>query len=349
MSWKTTALESIFQNLYACLEDLNASDRALAKTMLSPNGILSGYLGTELQNIENPDCVRVAQAAMQDLLDHSRKTFTAKVREYEMLNRWLKALARHLGSDGVPELVKPLEEDPDILLLKDLHEPHTKADLADHLQVTEKTIQNKISAIEKGSGGVRLGGQLVHLHIKTTQASTQEKRLYQTVNRMHPLILQLNTAQVGSLLTALAREENYYAINRFTAACIWDQLSDYGKERIKKIFLPRDEDLKMLIQDLENPDSGQEFSKGFLKERELLESEELDLPQQLLLHMKSGHLCTVQVRQRGKDYSYPNCYIKEGPEPGFYLLVPQDGEGSSKLSQEILVAEADVTQVEEQL
>ena len=75
----------------------------------------------------------------------------------------------------------------------------------------------------------------------------------------------------------------------------------------------------------------------------------MDLPQQLLLHMKSGHLCTVQVRQRGKDYSYPNCYIKEGPEPGFYLLVPQDGEGSSKLSQEILVAEADVTQVEEQL
>ena len=92
MSWKTTAFESIFQNLYACLEDLDASERALAETMLSPNGILSGYLGTELRNIENPDCVRVVQAVMQDLLDHSRKTLTAKVREYKMLNRWLKAL-----------------------------------------------------------------------------------------------------------------------------------------------------------------------------------------------------------------------------------------------------------------
>lgn len=136
-------------------------------------------------------------------------------------------------------MIKPVEDDADIVLVKDLHEPRTKEELAEHLCVGEKTIRNKLRAIDEGTGGIRLGGQRVHVKISKTQEDSQTKCQYQTKNRMHPLILQLNTTQLGCLLTALAQDDIDYAINRITASYIWDQLSEYAKTRIKKIFVSR--------------------------------------------------------------------------------------------------------------
>lgn len=349
--------EHIVRLLYGCMDMINEEDRRYMAGILprDKDSILSGYLVNGL-NREKPqndqDALRVIAGAMQEYLDHSRKSPTAQLREWRIFTRCLELWAQSIGVGVTPELIKPVEDDVDIVLLKDLHEPRTKEELAGHLRVGEKTIRNKLRAIDEGTGGIRLGGQRVHVKISKTQEDSQTKRRYQTKNRMHPLILQLNTAQVGCLLTALAQNSEYYAINHFAAAYIWDQLSEYAKARIKEVFVSKSKELRMLVAELELPENGERNDTYFLKERELLESDELDLSQQLLFHMKEGHICTITVREKGFEHEYERYYIEDGPDPDYCYLTPYIQEGSederkSANFRQILIAKTDVVRVEE--
>lgn len=348
--------EQIVRLLYGCMDMISEEDRSYMAGILprDKDSILSGYLVNGL-NQEKPqndqDTLRVIAGAMQEYLDHSRKSPTAQLREWKIFTRCLESWAQSMGVGVTPELIKPVEDDVDIVLLKDLHEPHTKEELAEHLRVGEKTIRNKLRAIDEGTGGIRLGGQRVHVKISKTQEDSQTKRRYQTKNRMHPLILQLNTAQLGCLLTALAQDIDY-SINRTTASYIWDQLSEYAKTRIKEVFLSRSKELRMLVAELESPENGERNDTYFLRERELLESDELDLSQQLLLHMKEGHICTITAREKGFEHEYKRCRIEEGPDPDYLYLIPYVQEGYEFKSEaapirRILVAKIDIMHVEE--
>ena len=300
--------EHALRLLYGCMDLISEEECSYMSAVLprDKGSVLSGYLANELRQEKtknDQDFLRIIAGAMQEYLDHSRKAPTAQLREWEVFTHWLEVLAQSMGVRGIPELIKPVEDDVDIVLLKDLHEPHTKEELAEHLRVGEKTIRNKLRAIEDGTGGVRLGGQRVHVKISKTQEDSQTKCQYQTKNRMHPLILQLNTAQLGCLLTALAQDDIDYAINRITASYIWDQLSEYAKTRIKEIFVSRSKELKMLIEELESAENSERNDTYFLMERELLGSDELDLSQQLFLYMKGGRTCTITVREKALNVS----------------------------------------------
>ena len=340
--------------LYRCMDRISDEERKGMVAILpkDKDSILSGYLVNELSK-EKPqddqDFLRIIAGAMQEYLDHSRKSPKAQLREWRCFTHCLESLAQSMGVGGIPELIKPVEDDADIVLVKDLHEPRTKEELAEHLRVGEKTIRNKLRAIDEGTGGIRLGGQRVHVKISKTQEDSQTKCQYQTKNRMHPLILQLNTAQLGCLLTALAQYNRYYAINRITASYIWDQLSEYAKTRMKKIFVSRSKELEMLVAELESAENSERDDTYFLMERELLGSDELDLPQQLLLHMKEGHICTITVREKGIEYKYHHCRIEEGPDLDYLYLIQAGYEFEIEAApvRRILVAKNDVVRVEE--
>lgn len=340
--------------LYGCMDRISDEERKGMVAILpkDKDSILSGYLVNELSK-EKPqddqDFLRIIAGAMQEYLDHSRKSPKAQLREWRCFTHCLGSLAQSMGVGGIPELIKPVEDDADIVLVKDLHEPRTKEELAEHLRVGEKTIRNKLRAIDEGTGGIRLGGQRVHVKISKTQEDSQTKCQYQTKNRMHPLILQLNTAQLGCLLTALAQDDRDYAINRITASYIWDQLSEYAKTRIKEIFVLRSKELEMLVAELESAENSERNDTYFLMERELLGSDELDLPQQLLLHMKEGHICTITVREKGIEYKYQHCRIEEGPDLDYLYLIQEGYEFESEAApvRRILAAKNDIVRVEE--
>ena len=346
--------ERALRLLYGCMDLISEEECSYMSAVLprDKGSVLSGYLANELRQ-EKPkndqDFLRIIAGAMQEYLDHSRKAPTAQLREWEVFTHCLEVLAQSMGVRGIPELIKPVEDDVDIVLLKDLHEPHTKEELAEHLRVGEKTIRNKLRAIEDGTGGVRLGGQRVHVKISKTQEDSQTKCQYQTKNRMHPLILQLNTAQLGCLLTALAQDDIDYAINRITASYIWDQLSEYAKTRIKEIFVSRSKELKMLIEELESAENSERNDTYFLMERELLGSDELDLSQQLFLYMKGGRTCTITVREKGIERKYKCRRIEEGPDPDYLYLIQAGYEFEIEAApvRRILVAKNDVVRVEE--
>lgn len=340
--------------LYGCMDRISDEERKGMVAILpkDKDSILSGYLVNELSK-EKPqddqDFLRIIAGAMQEYLDHSRKSPKAQLREWRCFTHCLESLAQSMGVGGIPELIKPVEDDADIVLVKDLHEPRTKEELAEHLRVGEKTIRNKLRAIDEGTGGIRLGGQRVHVKISKTQEDSQTKCQYQTKNRMHPLILQLNTAQLGCLLTALAQDDRDYAINRITASYIWDQLSEYAKTRIKEIFVSRSKELKMLIEELESAENSERNDTYFLMERELLGSDELDLSQQLFLYMKGGRTCTITVREKGIERKYKCRRIEEGPDPDYLYLIQAGYEFEIEAApvRRILVAKNDVVRVEE--
>lgn len=343
--------------LYGCMDRISDEERKCMVAILpkDKDSILSGYLVNEL-NKEKPqgdqDFLRIIAGAMQEYLDHSRKSPKAQLREWRCFTHCLESLAQSMGVGGIPELIKPVEDDADIVLVKDLHEPRTKEELAEHLRVGEKTIRNKLRAIDEGTGGIRLGGQRVHVKISKTQEDSQTKCQYQTKNRMHPIILQLNTAQLGCLLTALAQDDRDYAINRITASYIWDQLSEYAKTRIKEIFVSRSKELKMLIEELESAENSERNDTYFLMERELLGSDELDLSQQLFLYMKGGRTCTITVREKGIERKYKCRRIEEGPDPDYLYLITYVQQGYEFESvdtpvRRILAAKNDIVRVEE--
>lgn len=340
--------------LYGCMDRISDEECKCMVAILpkDKDSILSGYLVNELSK-EKPqddqDFLRIIAGAMQEYLDHSRESPKAQLREWRCFTHCLESLAQSMGVGGIPELIKPVEDDADIVLVKDLHEPRTKEELAEHLRVGEKTIRNKLRAIDEGTGGIRLGGQRVHVKISKTQEDSQTKCQYQTKNRMHPLILQLNTAQLGCLLTALAQDDRDYAINRITASYIWDQLSEYAKTRIKEIFVSRSKELKMLIEELESAENSERNDTYFLMERELLGSDELDLSQQLFLYMKGGRTCTITVREKGIERKYKCRRIEEGPDPDYLYLIQAGYEFEIEAApvRRILVAKNDVVRVEE--
>lgn len=340
--------------LYGCMDRISDEERKCMVAILpkDKDSILLGYMVNELSK-EKPqddqDFLRIIAGAMQEYLDHSRKSPKAQLREWRCFTHCLESLAQSMGVGGIPELIKPVEDDADIVLVKDLHEPRTKEELAEHLRVGEKTIRNKLRAIDEGTGGIRLGGQRVHVKISKTQEDSQTKCQYQTKNRMHPLILQLNTAQLGCLLTALAQDDRDYAINRITASYIWDQLSEYAKTRIKEIFVSRSKELKMLIEELESAENSERNDTYFLMERELLGSDELDLSQQLFLYMKGGRTCTITVREKGIERKYKCRRIEEGPDPDYLYLIQAGYEFEIEAApvRRILVAKNDVVRVEE--
>ena len=207
--------------------------------------------GTEL---DDGELLKVISNGMGLFLQsfHARPAFKQKI--YEKLVKWHRALEARfdLHLDGYVEAWPiPIAEDTGIALVKQLHDRQglTKKQLAINMGVNEKTIQTGVRKLDSslchGDSSMnnepfRIAGQEMHIRIneKVLPGSRGDKR-YCVPETMHPLALQLNVTQVGSLLLALMQERNEGASGTAcfeTAMDVWCQLSDYGQERMKQHF-----------------------------------------------------------------------------------------------------------------
>ncbi len=222
--------------------------------------------------------------------------------------RMSKALDVPLPTDYEDSVPRPTIRDTSIELVKALHDENglTKQELGDLLRVSTKTIQTDLRALcprlQEGGKPVpplRIGGQEMLVRIECDIDSRSGERRYHTENRMHPLVLQLNTMQVGELLRALNAldKEEDNIVCREIAADVWSQLSRPGKDRLTEIYGGYYEDFGEFAEYLE--DECENRLVRFQTEYEMIQR--LTEPEQLFASWKGGGLYTIRLRRGGKE------------------------------------------------
>lgn len=225
-------------------------------------------------------------------------------------------------------LPEPVAEDLTIALVKDLHarEGVTKADLARLHNVDERTIQNKIQALDGNSKHkpLRIGGFAVHVPVVHSKKTQRDEVLrYHTPNTMNPLVLQLNTTQAATLLQSLHfnhQQGNFLPLD--LAVDIWCQLSDYTRKRIREVFCRNDPDFAEFLDWIHG--EVESLTHHFMSESEVLDSRDLSEGEMMLIADKGGEICDIELknplrsrsRQRVKyDHDQHRYYAVSADEP----------------------------------
>lgn len=129
-------------------------------------------------------------------------------------------------------------------LAKYFHSPDAKVqDLPDILWVSERTINTDIQNMSGGSSGeaVRILGR----EFRVPEPERSRGRLHHE-STVHPLFLTENLTQILVMfkgLRKMAEDRLYRRYAEATAADIWEQLSDYARNRIRTVLkelLPED-------------------------------------------------------------------------------------------------------------
>jgi hypothetical protein len=109
----------------------------------------------------------------------------------------------------------------------------TMADLYDEIWVSERTLEEDLAKL-RGKDPIQvLGRQLLVKDIERRDG----KVLFSST--VHPLFLTLNLSQALTMLMGLkvmARKPLYSEYAKVTATAIWNQLSDYGRNRLLKVL-----------------------------------------------------------------------------------------------------------------
>lgn len=237
---------------------------------------------------------------------------------------WLKVidLRQDLGIGGEDmeqRLIEMAATDTGVALLKSLHDRNgkSKAEIGKEIGIGEKAVQTDLRKLcpdlikEDGRTPppMRLGGQALYADIRVAKrksagdGSGAEKRFF-TPDTVHPVVLQMNMMQVGCLLRSLchAYSSEITRVSLQLAVDVWMQLSDYGKNRVREVFVPQDDALGPFIEKLEGIASGNELL-AFLSEEEMRQDEEnANLADRLLLAYKGGMKCDVQYRIREEQH-----------------------------------------------
>ena len=295
------------------------------------------------------DCVsayRNALEGMADFLEQKQASLFTRQRLWDELNEWALRLAKALGLGGSACFEeyseRPIETDAAIGLVKALHDKSgiTKKQLAERLGVkSERTVRNYLRALDpnlsEGEGRpapLRVGGHIIRVKIDVTEETTGARK-YHTENRLHPIVLQLNTMQTGHLLLALenAYHEKDDSVCFDTAHDIWFQLSETAQERIREVYACRNKDLADFIDELEDDDS---LEREVRFRPEYTQREDMSLRQQLESAFKSSCRVTLTLRRGTERKTYKNMRI-DRCDSDFerWLAVPADewSERSNKV------------------
>lgn len=130
------------------------------------------------------------------------------------------------------DISNPLERM--MYIVKFLHDSEkTMFDLYDEVWVSERTLEDDLANL-RGKDPLQVLGKT--LLVKDVERSDGKVLFESTV---HPLFLTLNLSQALTMLKGLqkmAREPLYSEFAKVTAAAIWDQLSNYGRNRLLKVL-----------------------------------------------------------------------------------------------------------------
>ena len=262
----------------------------------------------------NLELVRAIANGMGEYLSRYPAPATYKQRLWDSCDSWIRRIAEKRGVEAgtlfEDDWPRPVARDLGVELIKTLHDENgkTKEQLAERLNVGIKTIQTELRALDpslKKSGPkirpLRIAGQEMHPSIRFKfQAKADNpkalERVYYMPERLHPLALQLNTQQVGTLLLSLFRmnEETGSMLSREMAIDIWCQLSSYGQRRIREIFGKNNGPFTEFLDDI-----AAELQDGrlpaFHTEDEM--SEDAMSPDELIMAaFKGGKECMIEIR-----------------------------------------------------
>lgn len=246
----------------------------------------------------------------------------------------LYALCKHLGQthnirdylDYLNAMQAPVADDITIALIKHLHSRNgiTKEEFAEKYRVDKKTVQNRIQSL---SGNpkykpTRIAGHMVHVPVKATcgDRKRDEDKRYYTPNTMNPVILQLNTTQVASLLQSFFYSNNEDNIIPMDLAIdVWCQLSEYTKERIRAIFCKNDAAFSAFIEEVNS--ESQSLDYKFMTESEMLDDRDLGSREQLSIAEK-GMICDIVLLSPYRTRKKQSIYFD--PYEGYYVASSVD-------------------------
>lgn len=249
-------------------------------------------------------------------------TFSFRQRMKENFCLWLDAIKTkyEIIEAEIPEELKVNKDEIDtaVVMIKELHSRKgvSKKYLKEKLGFKDlRTVQKNLRKLspdlyegddfDKGNvySPFRVGGQPLQVEIQSFDGKKDNRKYYRTLNTLHPIVLQENLMQIGTLLQALSR--NYYEydsrISIMIGIDIWCQLSEYAKVRIEKYYCIGDQDMAGFIEILKDecPD---DHACGYRTERQMFADEELSFEEIIRSLQKAPErICTVIYKDEYED------------------------------------------------
>ncbi len=232
-------------------------------------------------------CLEAISSAMEFYVHDYPASFSVKLNLRCKFAHWLERLQTEYGfscNDYESDFFTgDLEPDKGIALVKTLQERKgiSKAELKRKFSLSNCSIQKDLRRLdpdlredgdpEDAPTPFRIGGQPVRVKITRIKHPGDKQRFYRTTNSLHPIVLQENLMQVGTLIQALARnfDENESEISLQIGADIWYQLTEYARSRIRAVYAAGDQIVGSFVEQLDNDFPDGRFL-GFQTERELI-------------------------------------------------------------------------------
>ncbi len=183
---------------------------------------------------EDPDCLEVNfRNSVMSIRNENGKDAAIRVYKhfYEFLKeKGISAKVEFPPSDNIGRY---------LYIAKFLHDSDQKIDdLPDKLWFSKRAIEDYITKLRGlDYDPLEICGKI----FKIPETKRSKKRIY-SASTVHPLLLTLNLTQVIVMLKGLKKmsENRLYAeYARTAAADIWEQLSDYAKNRIRYVLSER--------------------------------------------------------------------------------------------------------------
>ena len=225
----------------------------------------------------------------------SSAAFKLKMRETFI--KWMEKISDvyRITGQAIPESLYRSEGERDMLIsmIKALHKRNgvTKKELRDILGIHPRSIMKNLSRLDpdmsesnpesENHQPYTLGGQTVRVKVQSRKKDNKREWTYRTENTLHPIVLLENIMQAGTLLKGMEKlyydEEN--EVSTGIAIDIWSQLSDYGKERIKRYYFAEDPGFLKILED--------DHAVTFHTEREIMRNERMSLEERIVFYLKA--------------------------------------------------------------
>ena len=246
---------------------------------------------------------------LEEYLGSYPAAYPVKQRYRESFRLWLDRIASKydIADLTYTEIFSSNVGNTAIAMLQMLQDPKgiTKDEMAKKLKISERAVLKNLCKLDHSLGEseqtretMYIGGQPIQAQIRSFRRPGETIKRYRTINTIHPIVLQENIMQVGTLIQSLAR--NYAEYNNDTSYIvgleIWSQISEFGKNRIREVFAPGDQNLKVFIEYLDD-ECPSEKAAGFYSEREMQEESGFtDLEETLIYYIKSpDRRCNLQL------------------------------------------------------
>ena len=246
--------------------------------------------------------------SLEEYADDFPARYAVKQRIREKFLLWLREIAKRYGIEDplYPESFLRKGSDTAVAMVRMLHsrEGVTKEDMAQYLGITERAVLKNLAKLDHSLGDsrqsdevLRIGGQPVQVKIAALRKRGEKKTRYYTPNTMHPIILQENVLQAGTLIQSLARNytEHINDISYIVGMEIWSQLSEYGRERVRAVFTPGDPAVARFVEILDDDCPDETTADHFCTEREMREETSLSMDEMLMYCFKAGRICRLTL------------------------------------------------------